>query len=127
MSSTGFNRLTGAPLRGFDHVRQSLNVIFTTPLGSRVMRRNFGFAGTAILGRENLTPQVIIKFYMAIVIAVALWEPRFRVRRLRFPNPTNSPTALQQGRFGVEIEGDYLPNALQGDFTPEGPPHTVTV
>ncbi len=114
--STGINRITGLPLSGWDHVVQSLGVIFTTRIGDRVMRRLFGSAVPGLLGR-NLTPQTILRFYAAIIIAIDLWEPRFRVRSITYPGETNSVAELQQGRFGFRLYGDYRPNALTGDFT----------
>lgn len=114
--TAGVNRVTGAPLAGFAHVRQSLNVIFTTRLGSRVLRRTFGSAVPKLLG-QPLTPDRLMKFYMAIVVAVELWEPRFAVTSVSYPQGENSASQLQQGQFGVTIEGQYMPNALEGDFT----------
>jgi uncharacterized protein len=115
--TAGINRLTGRPLSGWSHVKQSLGVIFTTRLGERLMRRTFGFAGLGLLGRHNLTPQILMRWYMAIVIAVELWEPRYRVTSLSFPTAKNSPNGLRQGQIGLRISGEYMPNALEGDFT----------
>jgi phage baseplate assembly protein W len=114
--TAGLNRFTGQPLAGFAHVEQSLGVIFTTRLTSRFMRRTFGFAGVGLLG-QPLTPGNLLRFYMAIVIAVELWEPRFKVTSLDYPTAQNSADRLRQGRFGVTILGQYMPNALEGDFT----------
>lgn len=114
--STGIDRETGRLLSDWDHVVQSLGVIFTTRIGDRVMRRVFGSAVPGLLGR-NLTPSTILRFYTAIIIAVDLWEPRFRVREITYPGETNSVGTLQQGRFGFRLYGDYRPGALDGDFT----------
>ena len=115
--STGFSRDGSGLLSGWAHVKQSLGVIFTTRLASRVMRRTFGFAGLGLLGRENMTQAAVLRWYMAIVIAVELWEPRFSVTSLTFPKPANSAGQLQQGGVGLQISGAYMPNALEGDFT----------
>ncbi len=115
-ASTGLSRVDGQPLSDFDHVRQSLGVIFTTRLTSRVLARTFGSAIPGLLG-QPLTPADLMKFYLAIVIAVELWEPRFVVTSIAYPDASNSPKALGQGRFGVRIAGGYRPNALAGDFT----------
>lgn len=115
--TAGVNRRTGRVLTGLAHVRQSLHVIFTTPIGARVMRRTFGSAVPALLGKANLTPEALLNFYMAVAIAVDLWEPRFRVRQVGYPGAENSAGQLQQGKFGVLISGDYRPNALEGDYT----------
>ena len=115
--TAGINRVTGASLAGWPHVRQSLAVIFTTRLGEALLKRLFGFAGLGLLGRENLTPQALMRWYMAIVIAVELWEPRFQVTSLSFPTSANSPSQIQQGHIGMTITGNYMPNALEGDYT----------
>ncbi len=83
------------------------------------MRRAFGFAGAGLLGRSNLTPQTMLKFYTAIAIAVALWEPRFRIRKFEYPSDQNSPDKLRAGEIGIRMVGDYMPRALDGDYTVE--------
>lgn len=117
--SGGLNRLTLRPLSGFAHVEQSLRVIWSTPLISRVMRRTFGNPAMGLLGRENLTPQTIMRFAMALILSCELWEPRFRIRFVTPPSDSNSAEDIEQGRFGLKIVGDYRPRALQGDFTVE--------
>ena len=116
MSSAGINDRTGAALTDFDHVRQSLGVILATRLGSRPMRRTFGSAVPALLG-QPLTPSELLRWYMAIAIAVELWEPRFAVTSLAYPAAANSPAQIGQGRLGVTIRGNFMPNALDGDLT----------
>lgn len=115
--TAGINRVTGQRLSGWPHCKQSLGVIFTTRLGSRLLRRTFGFAGLGLLGRQNTTEAAVLHWYMAAVIAVELWEPRFRITALKFPAAQNSPAALGQGQIGLTITGDFMPNALEGDFT----------
>ncbi len=39
----GMDRHTGKMIGTSDHIRQSIEAILTTPVGSRVMRRDFGF------------------------------------------------------------------------------------
>ncbi len=46
---TGMSRETGVTLVELEHIRQSVRDILTTPLGSRVMRRNYG----SLLSRAN--------------------------------------------------------------------------
>ena len=112
----GADRSTGRILSDWAHVEQSLRVIFMTRFGSRVMRRSFGSSIPKLLG-QNLVPSTILKVYMAIAIAVELWEPRFRVRRVSLPPTSNNTLNLRQGVLGLRIEGDYRPNALAGDFS----------
>ena len=116
--STGIDRETGKPLTDWDHTVQSILVILSTHFGERVMRRVFGSAVPRVLGK-NLVPDTMLKFYMAVAVAIELWEPRFRVRRFDYPGATNSPQDLRQGRIGIRLIGDYMPRALEKDFTVE--------
>lgn len=113
-SSLGINRNTGLPITDEAHLRQSLAVIFSTRIGQRIMRRTFGSMVPGLLGKE-LTPQTLMRLYMAIVIAVYLWEPRFSVTSASYPGTT--PAAMSKGQIGIKINGNYMPNALTGDFT----------
>ena len=116
--STGIDRETGKPLTDWDHTVQSILVILSTHFGERVMRRVFGSAVPRVLGK-NLVPDTMLKFYMAVAVAIELWEPRFRVRRFEYPGAQNSPDAMRQGRIGVRMIGDFMPRALEKDFTIE--------
>ncbi len=117
MPSNGIDRRTFKVLTGLDHVRQSVEVIFSTPLMARIMRRTFGFAGLPLLGRQNLTPDVLLRFYTAIHIALELWEPRLDSLRAYYPQGQNTPEGWRQGKLGLRLQADYMPNALQGDTT----------
>jgi phage baseplate assembly protein W len=114
--STGIDRATGRPLSGWTHVLQSIGVIFATRFGSRVMRRNFGSAVPNVLG-QNLTPSTMLKFMTALAIAIEVWEPRFRVRQFVYPENENSADNMSEGKIGLRMIGDYMPNALDGDFS----------
>ena len=116
--TAGINRHTCNPLAGWAHVQQSLGVIFTTRIGSRILARFFGSAVPGLLGK-NLTPQTLLKFWTAIAIAIELWEPRFRLRSITYPGATNSAQKARQGQIGIRMIGEYMPNALEGDFTVE--------
>ena len=116
--STGIDRETGKRLSDWDHTVQSILVILSTHFGERVMRRVFGSAVPRVLGK-NLVPDTMLKFYMAVAVAIELWEPRFRVRRFDYPGATNSPEDMRQGRIGIRMIGDFMPRALEKDFTVE--------
>lgn len=104
---------SGADIRGWPHVLQSLQEIFTTRFGERVMREWFGSAVPAFLG-ENLNTKTVVAFFSAVSAAIDQWEPRYRVTRI-VPESVG-----RDGRLRVFIEGEYRPRALLGDFTPEG-------
>ena len=113
MASTGFNRDTGKLLRDFDHVRQSIGVILTTPIGSRVMRREFGSELFDLIDRP-MTDRVILAIYAAAVMAITRWEPRYAVTGCQVTR------AGADGVIGLEFNGTYFPRGHLGDFTPAG-------
>jgi phage baseplate assembly protein W len=113
---SGVDRHTGRPVSGWSHVILSLEAIFTTPFGSRVMRRWIGSLIPAMLG-ESLTPDTLIRFFTALYVALT-YEPRFALNKI---NILSSADELRQGRLRLELQGVYRPRAHLGDFTAEGP------
>jgi phage baseplate assembly protein W len=110
MASAGVNRRTGAPLTDFDHVKQSIEVVLTTPIGSRVMRREFGSELFELIDRP-LTDQVILAIYSAIVVAIARWEPRFAVTQCSLV------AGAGDGTMQIDLQGVYFPYGHLGDFS----------
>lgn len=135
----GIDRRTGKLLGGYAHLKQSLGVIFTTGIGTRIMRRLFGSAIPSLLGK-NIAPSTFLKFAVAVHVAVELWEPRFRLIQVTFPREPgaddpatapsaglNSPESIRAGRIGIALHGQYRPRALSGDLTPEGAARTLSL
>lgn len=120
MSSVGVDRETGRVLRDWDHVVQSLKVIFTTSFGERILRRRFGSMVPALIGRENITVGALLRFATAIIVAIELWEPRFKIRQITFPAERNPPETLRQGKLSMALLGEYRPRGHLGDDRPEG-------
>jgi phage baseplate assembly protein W len=110
VAGTGIDREAGSPLTGFEHVRQSIGVILTTPIGARVMRRDFGSELFDLIDRP-MTDRVILAAYAAVAMAIARWEPRFALTRC----------ALSElgpgGGMRMDLEGIYYPRGHLGDFT----------
>lgn len=122
----GINRYTGQLLDGFPHVLQSIVVIFTTAIGSRVMRRKFGSTVPALFG-ENLTPNTIGAYVLAICVALDAWEPRFQVIRVDILQADNLPDQLRSGRFAFAIRGRYYPRGQFGDKTVDPKERTIYI
>lgn len=120
MASAGFDRRTGKVLRDWDHVRQSIEIILTTPRFSRVMRRQFG-ADLQTLIDAPMNPRVILAAFVAIAEALEprevegfqLGEPRFRLVSVAVK------AAAPTGQITFELTGIYYPRGHQGDFTPD--------
>ena len=79
---SGLDRHTGGTLKDETaHIAHSLEVILTTPKGSRVMRRDFGCDLFEIMDAP-LNGQTIADAVQAIAEAVADCEPRIALERV---------------------------------------------
>lgn len=95
---TGMDRAGGGVLSGDAHLAQSVADIITTPIGSRVMRRDYGCLLFELLDRP-MNPATRLLCAMAIAIALARWEPRLTVRQVRLEGE------LAAGQASVTIVG----------------------
>jgi len=77
----GMNMATGRDLTGIDHLSQSINDILSTPIGSRVMRREYG-SDLPDLIDAPMTPELTVDVFAAVALALDRWEPRYRVKRI---------------------------------------------
>ncbi|KAF0135363.1 MAG: hypothetical protein FD152_1369 [Xanthobacteraceae bacterium] len=116
-ASAGVNRFTGAPLYGWGHVVQSLGVIWSTFLGERVMREDFGNPGLRLLG-ENMTEANILRFWNCLKIVTDFREPRFSIVQITLRKTT--PEEMRKGALGFDVRGIYRPRGHLGDKTPFG-------
>jgi len=96
----GMDRRTGLPLSGLDHLRQSIEDILTTPIGSRRMRPGYG---SRLRRYVDLPVNDGWKSAVQAEVARALgrWEPRFRLERVRV-------TAVVDGQITMQLTGAYL-------------------
>lgn len=78
---TGMNRMNGQPLTGLDHLEQSIADIITTPLNSRVMRRNYGCDLFRMVD-VPMSGEFEIRAVAAIYLAIGQWEPRLTVQNV---------------------------------------------
>ena len=109
-NSIGVNALDGQVLADWAHVKQSIEIILTTPIGSRVMRRDFGSTLPDLVDRK-LTPRGVLAVYSAAALAIAKYEPRFRLAK------ASIIAADHSGRIGLAIFGTYFPRGHLGDYT----------
>ena len=101
----GMSSLTGRALSGIDHLWQSIKDILTTPIGSRVMRREYGSRLLRLVDGP-LTPGLLVDIYAATAEALDRWEPRFRLLRVR-------ARQAGEGHLSLDLEGKYLPNGQE--------------
>lgn len=78
----GTNAITGELLSGNAHLQQSIRDILTTPLGTRVMRPEYGSRLFELIDQpwgENLK----LELYAATAEALATYEPRLILDRVQ--------------------------------------------
>jgi phage baseplate assembly protein W len=105
----GIDRTTGKMLDGWAHVEQSLKVLITTSLGSRVERRNIGSRLPRLVD-SPISAHTLVDFYAATAGVIDKWEPRFRLNRVNMSQP-------ETGHLLVDAEGIYFPRGHLGDFS----------
>ena len=98
---TGINRSTGKLMAESEHIRQSIADILLTPLGSRVMRRDYGSDLPFLLDQpfNGTTQQLCIA---AASDALQRWETRLQLSRVAFVQGTGGSSQI------LQIEGTLV-------------------
>ena len=97
---SGINHLDGFSISGLEHLYQSIRDILTTPVGSRVERRDYGSDLFELID-EPANNQTIIDIIAATAQALAKWEPRFKVTKVEVPE-------ISAGHVTINLYGIYL-------------------
>jgi len=111
----GMDAQSGKPLTDTAHLVQSIGDILTTPVGSRVMRRDYGSLLPRLID-QPFNAATRIRLVAAIATALMRWEPRLQITRITVdlgPAPgavvvtldgarTDTPTAVV-GRLTVPL------------------------
>jgi len=95
------SRVTGKPLDGDAHLAQSIGDLLTTPLGTRVMRRDYGSALLDLIDAP-LNAATRIRLYAATALAILRWEPRLSLTRVAIEA---GPAGYSNGSVSIVVEG----------------------
>ena len=100
----GLDRRTGQPLSGVAHLKQSIEDILTTPVGSRRMRPEYG---SHLRRYVDLPVNDGWKSSVQAEVARALgrWEPRLKLERVRV-------VAVVGGQITLSLSGVYLGDSV---------------
>ena len=98
----GMSATTGKALEGTDHLEQSIQDILTTPIGSRVMRREYGSRLFELVDRP-VNPGWLLDAYAYTADALDKWEPRFRLSDV-------TAGAAENGRVQLGLKGRHWPD-----------------
>lgn len=79
--ATGMSRTTGSAITQADHIRQSVADILTTPLGTRVMREDYGSLVPELIDHPQ-TKAMDLRLAAASFMAILRWEPRIKPTKL---------------------------------------------
>lgn len=91
----GLNATTGKAIAGDEHLAQSIGDILSTPIGTRVGRRDYG-SSLFDLVDAPLNPLTRLRVIAAVAVALARWETRLRLTKVLLGNgPTLGQAVLQ--------------------------------
>ena len=81
MHATGMSRTDGTLLTNDEHLRQSIHDILTTPLGTRLMRREYGSLLPFLID-SPANDATRLRLMAATATALIRWEPRIKVSKV---------------------------------------------
>lgn len=87
------NAATGRRMPLLDHLRQSVRDILTTPLGSRLCRRDYGSEIPELID-QPLHGATILRLYAATAYRLAQWEPRLTLTAVHLQRDTTGALSL---------------------------------
>jgi phage baseplate assembly protein W len=96
----GMSRTTGKYLDDLEHLKQSIIDILTTPVGSRVMRREYG-SNLFYLVDRPVNREFLQQIYAAVAEALERWEPRLSLKKVTVDE-------VRDGRISLSLSGIYL-------------------
>lgn len=97
----GVDRVTGRQLDGNAHLGQSIADILGTPIGSRIMRRDYGSMLPDLIDQpaNPVTRQLV---FAATAVAVARWEPRVAIRQVAVS------TDNRDGQIVIDLDAERV-------------------
>lgn len=105
----GMNAQTGRPVYGDEHLLQSVTDILTTPVGTRVLRRDYGSDLFSLIDSPE-DGILVANIRTATATAINRWEPRLKIRRVYV-------LSVGSGNIEVAIEGV---NTISGKYFQSG-------
>ncbi|WP_314102948.1 GPW/gp25 family protein [uncultured Stenotrophomonas sp.] len=94
----GMDARSGAFSDDTAHLRQSIADILTTPIGSRIERREYGSLLSELID-QPFNDATRLKLFGAAATALLRWEPRIRLTRIGLTR------ANEPGTFVLDLDG----------------------
>ncbi|WP_180060600.1 GPW/gp25 family protein [Acinetobacter sp. YH12135] len=99
------SRLDGSELSEKEHILQSLEDIATTPIGTRIMRRDYG-TQLADLIDQPISEALYLKIYSTLYVAYLRWEDRIDISQIQVAE-------IQNGQLILDITGFLKTNGME--------------
>ena len=100
---TGTNRDTGKAISGLAYLRQCITDVLTTPVGSRVLLRDYGSRLPELVDAPA-NSATIVQIYYETAFALKRWlSSLFKVSRVVC-------SSIGAGQIVLSIEGTYTPD-----------------
>lgn len=99
------SRINGRAITSAMHLQQSINDILTTPIGSRVMRREYGSLIPDLID-QPLIGATVLRVYAAAAAALMRWEPRIRVTNVKLEIGSTHGAAVLDVGYTVKVTGE---------------------
>ena len=96
----GMDRTTGKLLEGQAHIVQSIKIILSTPINTRVMRPEFGSEVPNLISAP-MDDANRLRLYAAATEAINRWEPRIEITNISVVDQS------ADGEIYIRIEGRY--------------------
>lgn len=91
------SRYNGSEISELEHIRQSLEDIATTPIGSRLMRREYGTLLASLMD-QPIGQALYLKIYSTLYSAYVRWEDRIEISQI-------SVAELNKGQLILDVIG----------------------
>ena len=90
------SREIGSNLSELEHIKQSIQDIVSTPLGSRIMRRSYGTQLFNLIDKPT-SEALYLKIYSTIYSSILQWENRIDVSQINI-------NSLSAGQMVIDLE-----------------------
>ncbi len=106
----GISASNGRSLGGMAHLGQSIGDILMTPLGSRVMRRDYGSLLPELID-QPFNDATRMRLFGATALALMRWEPRIRLIRVQLFQGEAA------GSYTLDLDCVLVDAAKSSDYT----------
>ena len=87
------SRTTGRHINKIEHIQQSIQDILTTPIGSRIMRREYGSLLPQLIDAPT-NATTLLQLKVAAATAIMQWEDRIKINNIHINHVGNGKAII---------------------------------